>query len=144
MGMKSNYWMIGDWTYYTELHYQEKIIALDSLNHLVGFRKSHLSIDWCDMDECSPIPLTADIMEANGFDYKERSTSNALMVKHGDGYVIEVFMFKNGWVFDIERNYFLNEEYAMDRVHKCGIYVHEFQHALRLCGLNEMAENIKV
>lgn len=99
---------------------------------------------WSYNNRFEPIPLTPDILGKNGFDYKERSTSNALIVKHGDGYVVEVFMFKNGWVFNIERNYFINEEYATDRVHKCGIYVHELQRALRCVELWNLADNFKI
>lgn len=66
------------------------------------------------------------------------------MVRHGNGYYIEVFLFPTNCVFKMEHAHYLSDKYVTDIVHKCGHYVHELQHALRLCGLNELADNFKV
>ena len=110
---------------------------------------SYYGVVWADarteeIDCIHPIPLTAEIAEKNGFVVTKRGSTNKLMVNHNNGYVIEVFFFPTNLVFNIEHNYFLGDEYVMDRVHKCGHYFHELQHALRLCGLKELADNLKV
>ena len=83
-----------------------------------------------------PIPLTPEILEKNGFVFDcdfwtiaNPRYNNVRMVTYysiGDD-VADAFL--GHWAFD--------ENYAID-------YVHELQHALRLCGLNELADNFKV
>lgn len=55
-----------------------------------------------------------------------------------------VLLIGNSFVLNIERNIEFEGTYAIDKVHKCGYFVHEYQHALRLCGLNDLADNFKV
>lgn len=67
-----------------------------------------------------PIPLTDDMLKANGIDEGE------LSYEFYDGY--HFFLFKNA-----------------TSVHVGAIwFVHELQHALRLCGLEELADNFKI
>ena len=83
-----------------------------------------------------PIPLTAEILEKDGFVFDsdfwtiaDPRYNNVRMVTYysTDDYVADAFL--GHWAFD--------ENYAID-------YVHELQHALRLCGLDELADNFKV
>ena len=86
--------------------------------------------------QVKPIPLTPEILEKNGFVFDsdfwtiaDPRYNNVRMVTYysiGDD-VADAFL--GHWAFD--------ENYAID-------YVHELQHALRLCGLNEVADNFKV
>ena len=64
--------------------------------------------------ECEPIPLTAEILEKNGLDK-----------------VPELSMVLNRDTMPM---------YHSPMLH----YVHELQHALRLCGLNDLANNIEI
>ena len=82
-----------------------------------------------------PIPLTPEILEKNGFVFDcvfwtiaNPRYNNVRMVTYYsiDDDVADAFL--GHWAFD--------ENYAID-------YVHELQHALRLCGLNELADNFK-
>lgn len=95
-------------------------------------------------DELELIPLTAEILKANGFRYVNENSAYTLMVMSDDGYTIEVYICIANCVFNVEHNYTLNKECVMDRTHKCGYFVHELQHALRLCGLNDIADKFKV
>ena len=82
------------------------------------------------------IPLTPEILEKNGFVFDcdfwtiaSPRYNNVRIVTYypiGDD-VADAFL--GHWAFD--------ENYAID-------YVHELQHALRLCGLNKLADNFKV
>ena len=73
---------------------------------------------WLEVD---PIPLTAEILEKNGV-----KDSGALSYEFYDGY--HVFL------------------YAEKRTVHAGAlwFVHELQHALRLCGLHDLADNFKI
>lgn len=95
-------------------------------------------------DEIEPIPLTPEILELNG--WKRRSYDHALHL-HDD--IVNIA---------------LNESYSIfGYTHLCGVgtdcveveycseidfvgtlYVHQLQHALRLCGLSDWANNFKV
>ena len=75
-----------------------------------------------------PIPLTPEILEKNG--WKETEYWH----EYEDGNTIIQYSLSNIWgiINGIEIEHF-----------KCE-YVHQLQHLLRLCGLNELADNFKV
>ena len=78
--------------------------------------------------EFEPIPLTSEILEKNG--WKETEYWH----EYKDGNTIIQYSLSNIWgiINEIEIEHF-----------KCE-YVHQLQHLLRLCGLNELADNFKV
>lgn len=86
-------------------------------------------------DNVMPVTLTLEILERNGFELCDDFLYHRIDDKphHYD------FKLKNGGVFT-------SEGYTLE----CGIYhltiryVHELQNALRLCGLNDLADNLKV
>lgn len=91
-------------------------------------------LDYESYDDFEPIPLTAEILELNGFR------------KIGDGYVtiyngLNICYCPNGHQSD-DFKWYLSIGYHMPWIKP--IYVHELQHALRLCGLGELADNFKV
>lgn len=91
-----------------------------------------------------PLPISEEILKANGFKCINKNSAYTLMVMSDDGYIIEVYICATNCVFDVEHNYILNKERVVDSTHKCGFYLHELQHALRLCGLRELADNFKL
>lgn len=114
--MKANELMIGDW------------VLLDFPYPPTCKSPRRICLDdmiriWQGAD-CKPIPLTTEILEKN-FPKAEK-----VAWWHADDY-----------------------DDADDRIHISGSaigingfmwYVHELQHALRLCGLNDLADNFKV
>ena len=122
--MKANELMIGDWV---------RLVADDSNECLqvsyvrhdgVGFKQySHF------FDEIEPIPLTEEILKANGFEYREFTSGESMHYNHS----VTVYLNKDGDIFML-----IGGEQRWMK------YVHELQQALRLCGLNELAENFRI
>ena len=93
--------------------------------------------------QVKPIPLTAEILEKNGFE----------MFKY-DGWVHYYRIFGNGAIPFVLHSTIggemLSQEvdiFSTSTNTNRGIdvnYVHELQHALRLCGLNKIADNFKL
>ena len=76
--------------------------------------------------EFEPIPLTTEILENNGWKH-----SNNLMIVSID-----------------DSDFYWSEEFGVlykNQYNMCNCkYVHQLQHALRLCGLDELADNFKI
>ena len=88
-----------------------------------------------------PIPLTIEILEKNGFIYESDGLTWYDGIHDKEHLYVYCPIRRNGNVRKIEIcstrcHYFveLEKEY----------YVHELQHILRLCGLNELADNFKI
>lgn len=101
---------------------------LDGGEVLVSTGKADM---WYDYRLIKPIPLTEEILKINGFEILHTNTSS--LVEY-NGYVI---LTKNQ---GDSAYYFAS--YGHYKI--CIMYVHQLQHALRLCGLNELADNFKV
>ena len=79
-------------------------------------------------DQPQPVPLTPEILKKNGWEETE------YWHEYKDGNTIIQYSLSNIWgiINEIEIEHF-----------KCE-YVHQLQHLLRLCGLDELADNFKV
>lgn len=83
--------------------------------------------------EISPIPLTEETLKANGWRYD---------------YIYKIWVYEDEDKMDFcvkideirGMSVSLYKDYPVIFI----TYVHELQHALRLCGLNELADNFKV
>ena len=80
--------------------------------------------------QVKPIPLTPEILEKNGW-----KRNKIFMEIKAD----ENFNINFSWTDRYGESLFQNGYYMCD----CK-YVHTLQHALRLCGLDELADNFKV
>ena len=81
--------------------------------------------------QVKPIPLTPKILEKNGFWVMKKVDNGA---EEYIAYAID------GLIFHYNRD----NDYYFPNTPISWKYVHELQHALRLCGLNELADNFKV
>ena len=113
--MKANELMIGDW-----------VMAPDDYPVMVStyYLPFYLSYE--------PIPLTEEILEKNGF---ERSYNTYMLGDFRLGIPNQYSPFnvkEEYYILDIARNRMPIQ------------YVHELQHALRLCGLTDLANNFNV
>lgn len=137
--MKANELMIGDWVCYSKQNnYCTKVNEIkcthdvpdDMLYYIKGQRdnRDRLKNEFDEtfiVDILSPIPLTPEILEKNGF-HKEWDEDVVLMVcdtiivETGDNYKL----YKDGKMY-------------LRGVLAPLYYVHELQHALRLCGIEK-------
>lgn len=101
--------------------------------------KPHRVDNWADFnssEDLSPIPLTPKILEKNGWNtpINDCGFSSQIEIHGGDTCVtIDAIHHR----LDIRLDD-INYDMPTPR------YVHELQHALRLCGLNELADNFKI
>lgn len=133
--MNANDLMIGDWAKFIQPDGKEFYARVVALNDDEAFTEE----GYYSNNMVAPIPLTVELLERNGFDVTSNKRSvvcdvrteyhhikieftdkiaievhNALAGKDGDGRC-DLVSFGRDW-FDV-------------------IYVHEFQHILRLCGI---------
>ena len=92
--------------------------------------------------EYEPIPITAEILEKNGFTKDENCGYCVWLDKH----LIAVNLDTHNLA--VESILIADEVQIADNyIHIQALpihYVHELQHALRLCGLNDLADNFKI
>lgn len=130
--MKANKSMISDWVLFNgdDKPYPVQVIEITSLKQLQVYNGK----DWFIAGEkyFEPIPLTAEILEKNGFDCSDKEIIH-LYFEDGDykGYFALRAMYEKetgiqkGWGFLA-----FNVLVVLD-------YVHELQHALKLCGIDK-------
>ena len=121
--------MIGDWVLINNTPH--KIQAIDSIDaeiqaddelYYVGEDRHHSE------DKIEGIPITPKILEKNGW-----KRNKIYMDMKAADYI------NFSWTDKCDETLFQNGYYMCD----CE-YVHTLQHALRLCGLDELANNFKV
>ncbi len=124
--MKAPELMRGD-----KVAYNGNIVSINSVENLGGLIIIE-NENICDLvpdSELSPIPLTEEILEKNGFHegcYKWCDVN---------GIMIEVCLMQDIPMYvRAEWNYCFPHPY----------YVHELQHILRLCELRDLADNLKI
>lgn len=120
--MKASELMIGDWV---EMNLSPSVLNSYFKAQIVVSNLVSLEANY-DFD-VRPIPLTEEILKANGRIY--------------NGGFAKYLLNENLNVsYDFSSRRFV---FGCNRIEKIK-YVHELQHALRLCGLNELADNLKV
>lgn len=130
--MKATELMIGDWVSVEDLIrcrvdkiFQDYVVCLDKRdNEIIG--------------NIMPIPLTAEILEKNGFEQTGDSTFSI----SDDGMRFNATWWRESLFyvgFYRRDNNSQNEHFSLNVR-----YVHELQHILRLCGMNELADNFKI
>ena len=129
--MKTTDLQIGDW--YTNSD-GDNCKVVKNIGNIVWGQGDDLSDS---TDAPNPIPLTAEILEKNGFVLRGKTyilkwRGADIHWRKTDGYASITAPNKlklEGWC-SISNGYFC--------------YVHTLQHALRFCGLDELADNFKV
>ena len=102
----------------------------DWVNHLNNPRRIKGAVDFTFANDFDPIPLTAEILEKNGLEHPLPKIEYYDRLAEGKQLVIEKSLKRGHIRFGGCSNYVSN--------------VHELQHALRLCGLNDLADNFKI
>lgn len=140
--MKATELMIGDWVInpvHNDCSKIESVYYDKELHCLVGtdgrFPQQYFN----------PIPLTEEIFRLNGFEYDDSENCWKLIEKDGRYSVYSIYVNTNRVSIYNWRNE--EGERFTDACNKVNVhykYVHQIQHALRLCGLNILADNFKV
>lgn len=150
--MKANELMIGDWVAIVEpdnYHgYNAKVrIVNDETGYIMVFIEyAHLHDVLCD--DLQPIPLTPEILEENGL--FEHDTNRSPLCVIAEAYNV-VFNDKDGkpysWLNIQDISSLESKRWHISIWGKCNFsisgyigYVHELQHALRLCGIDKEIE----
>lgn len=125
--MKANELMIGDWVQDHPFG-EGRVTAILARDELVMYYRNYCYTTTC-LSNISPIPLTAEILEKNAYPY------DGSWYSFGDFYVAHY-----GDCYVIHQNPNDDKREFLCRIN----YVHELQHALRLCGLNDLADDFVV
>lgn len=143
--MKANELTYGDWVMVEGI--ARKVSQLT--RHKIGYFRPEINWGDCKLSytrlhDVHPIPLTAEILEKNGFRYEQMYGSFYRSIL-GDYAIDREPTISIGWngrgemcEWDISDG----KRGASYGKHLLG--VHELQHALRLCGLNDLADNFKI
>ena len=135
--MKCKELMVGDWVS-DEYGYLLQVTFVS--NGYIGFHDDEENP--CQLDDKynqpKPIPLTPEILEKNGFCFVKSSDRDTVW----NGWWIYKGLELGVCCLDRNANWPCCINITDSNV-PCE-YVHQLQHALRLCGLNEVADNFKI
>ena len=121
-----------------ELMIGDLVMWRGSIRHVKAVRNGEVMVRMIEkcfgdkyllIENIEPIPLTEEILKANGFEKNDNV---------------------QGWQYPNDRVIFCLEElsnvFIWNGVYNdiCIEHVHILQHVLRLCGLNELADNFKI
>lgn len=120
---------VGDWVEYEGLHYPITFVGYGEGGDgsLVNLIRPDLSCFTCKISDIHPIPITAEILENNGF---ERSTSQ-FIVYHTDKVWISYDKPSGTWSVTMYINV------VTSNLHANILHIHQLQHALRLAGVEK-------
>lgn len=119
--MKATDLMIGDWVQWNGIPSRvHTITAAEEIRLSNAMELSELTCMY-NFNNVEPINLTEEILKANGIDIFDNCDLSLPLYTMG----IKV----------IERGVYIKMQFK---------FVHELQHALRLCGLDELADNFKI
>lgn len=101
----------------------------------LGVRTCNGGEEWLRESEIIPLPFTSEILEKNGFPFNRDETDSTIQNVYS--HYTEFFNFPLGSGFYIEYDTVDNVFWITDHVFIRFRYVHEFQHILKLCGIDK-------
>lgn len=130
--MKANELMIGDWVLYNET--PQQILEISGIDDEVYLETDEL----VHQSEIQPIPITQEILEKNGF-VQSPHFKEVYRIVNYDEYLRVGINMKNGRYLNIIKTF---EDGSEEFNYNTPIpkFVHELQHALRLCGIDKEIE----
>ena len=142
--------MAGDWVYIAPLCEGREACSsqIAYLSQNAVYYRSDIGNCFAEEERISPILLTGEILAKNGFDvhdegkiWRDRADIRCIYSKKfGEDfmcYSVDIEEIEEGGWFDFGIDHCLWQGVAIN-------YVHELQHALRLAGLEEIANNFKI
>lgn len=151
--MKGIKLQIGDHVLIKSLNggYHTTLIKISAIHQKkVGYHNVPNKLNWVRFSLLEPIPLTSEILEKNGFDKVPQSGCS-------NPYYWEFKEYEEGTdalLYHIKAysNLFRGMYISIDNFGDCATLsfnkqvesLHEFQQALRLCGIDKLADNLKI
>lgn len=138
--MKTTELMINDWVYEGRIH---PIKVKQNYGKSISYKEDEYSHE-VEESCLLPIPLTAEIFKANGFKYDKAFLYWYKEIEKGLWLTICVWFHK---LYNIE---ITRGQYSYDGTLEKEVrintepHIHRLQHALRLCGFEELADNFKI
>ena len=139
--MKATDLMVGDWVLINDAPH--KIQAIDSIDAEIQADDElyYVGEDRYDSeDKIEGIPITEDFFRENDWEYVCRTYLHKYFVKNVGKFYLQIINNKLYIWFD-----YSSDDWTQDVNVKAPIkYIHDIQHILRLCGLDEFTDNFKI
>ena len=136
--MKANELMIGDWVRMKENHdvafQMEDVSGSDMFKRWTSDGEYMIPFSYCEIE---PIPITPEILEKNGFNLRENIVVGGPKFVHeqDEGRTEIVIWLQDGMFMEVRKNIYYEDEICYTL--PVPFFVHELQHALRLCGIEK-------
>lgn len=136
--MKAKDLMINNFVYFNCFDGTRITVKVTGFKDNIVYGISENSSHWCTIEKVEPIPLTSEILEKNDFVANKHVYPYPYYEYINEGNKLKIgFAFPQGnrtsykepWVY-------IDSEYVFVEHLPC-IYVHQLQHALRLCGVEK-------
>lgn len=154
--MKSSELQIGDYVLVKPSMMPIKVAAVH--HKKVGYHAVTHKLNWVRMDLLEPIPFTVELAKKNGFYFGYTSSiQDSIDLCPTD---LPIMLPEKTWCYDNENGGEVTIEFPnesdgvhitisnadkwMEHIFEGSINLQVFQHLLRECGLNELADNFKV
>ena len=133
--------MVGDWVYDTHNRQNDRVQEIGSGLVMLNCN------DLYEFDEIEPIPLTPEILEKNGFEKTQihgEKQDDIFLCFDGE-IIIEVGIYDPNFIlihyrYETPDGINSGELSSIVKVDGGKFYLHELQHALRLCGIEKEIE----
>lgn len=132
--MKASELMVGDWVNLSKGNFSE--------NRQVGLVDIEMIAESVYLAE--PIPLTPEILEKNGFKFDGSGQCSMMFLsepRYSEGQRFNIYVGFKHKTIEVFVAHPIEKSPNWRKINKaylevCGPYVHELQHALRLCGID--------
>ena len=131
--MEANELMVGAFVYFNCFDGSKIIVRVTGFKDGIVYGNSENGSHWCDIEKVEPISLTPEILEKNGFRVIYESELHITYFKYIQGFHVAVKVDKDGIFQKLSMNDGLGSGVT---IVKCK-FVHQLQHALRLCGIEK-------
>lgn len=131
---------VGDWVEYEGLHYPITFVGYGEGGDgsLVNLIRPDLSCFTCKISDIRPIPITAETLEANGFEFDKASRWHICELE--DKTRINVWIGRNNeGRIEVSKPALFDDMYNFKcaDIEVSNIAVHQLQHVLRLAGVDK-------
>ena len=132
--------MVGD----RVLLFDDKPVKVDCIGNVEVYLSDENGIDWrVTYEHIKPISLTSEILKKNGFRWTGSGDSTGMLSTPWgfDGIRYNIYVGLKKKTIEVHSAHPELRTESWRKVNKvslevCGCFVHELQHALRLCGIN--------